>query len=265
MSVCQLTMVLCAYGDNPFLQEAALSLSNQTAEIKVILATSTPSEYIKGIADKYGFDYRINPIKGGGIGADWEFAASCAKTQYVTIAHQDDIYFPDYAKNVIDAFEHYPASLIVFTNSCDKINGTFYSNRSYLKIKRLLLWAYYIKKSYNLKIFKAMTYCLGNAICCPSVTYNVAKTGALKFDKSFSSNLDWQKWIDLAQCSGNFTYVKKIMMAHRIDESTATSALIKNNCRYNEDLRILNSIWGKTIAKMLMLFYKNSYKMSGIK
>ena len=126
MSVCQLTMVLCAYGDNPFLQEAALSLSNQTTEIKVILATSTPSEYIKGIADKYGFDYRINPIKGGGIGADWEFAASCAKTQYVTIAHQDDIYFPDYAKNVIDAFEHYPASLIVFTNSCDKINETFY-------------------------------------------------------------------------------------------------------------------------------------------
>ncbi len=255
-------MVLCAYGDNPFLQEAAQSLAQQSIPVKVIMVTSTPSAYIEGIARKYQFDYFVNPDKGKGIGADWEFAASCAQTQYVTIAHQDDVYFPDYAKNVLDSFARYPDSLIVFTNSCDKINGELKFNRSYLQIKRLLLWAYYIKRSWKLKIFKAMTYAFGNAICCPSATYNVAVGGEIKFDQNYASNLDWQKWIELAQKQGRFTYVKKIMMAHRIDETTATSSLIKDNRRYNEDLRILSSIWGKTIAKFLMIFYSKSYKMA---
>ena len=110
-----------------------------------------------------------------------------------------------------------------------------------------------------------MTYALGNAICCPFATYNVAVVGDIKFDQNYASNLDWKKWIELAKKQGRFTYMKKIMMAHRIDETTATSSLIKDNRRYNEDLRIFTEIWGKSIAKFLMLFYAISYEMAEAK
>ena len=107
-----------------------------------------------------------------------------------------------------------------------------------------------------------MVSCFGNAICCPSVTYNVARIGQLRFDHSFASDLDWKMWIDLAKKRGAFTYVPKRLMAHRIDDTTTTKALIANNRRYDEDLRIFTEIWGKRIARFLMRFYAKSYKMA---
>ena len=258
----RLTMVLCAYGDNPFLEEAARSLVAQTVPVRLVIATSTPSDYIEGVAKKYSAGYRVNPERGGGIGADWEFAASCADTPFVTIAHQDDVYFPEYAEEVLKAYEKAPDSLIVFTDQSDLVNGEFQAGRGYLRIKRLLLWPFFLKRSWRLKCVKRLTVCFGNAICCPSVTYNIKRIGRLSFDRSFASNLDWQKWIDLARTDGAFTYIPKCLMAHRIDAGTTTSELIQSHGRYDEDLRIFTGLWGRTIARILMCFYTRSYKMA---
>ena len=255
-------MAICAYGQSAYLEEAILSLKNQTASVKLLLATSTPSDFIENLARKYDLEYHINPVRGGGIAADWEFAVSCAQTEYVTIAHQDDIYFPEYAEMTHQAFQKNPNSLIVFTDYCDLVKGEYLFNRSYLWIKRLLLWPYSLKSSWKSKLMKRSALSFGNAICCPSVTYNIRKLGVLQFDRSYSVNLDWAKWLELSSLNGNFTYINKRLMAHRIDESTETSAAVQDNRRYNEDLRILSSIWGKTIAKFLMIFYSKSYKMA---
>ena len=82
------------------------------------------------------------------------------------------------------------------------------------------------------------------------------------FDRSFASNLDWRKWIELAGTDGAFTYIPKCLMAHRIDAGTTTSGLIQSHGRYDEDLRIFTGLWGRTIARLLMCFYTRSYKMA---
>lgn len=258
----KLTMALCAYRDNPFLEEAVRSLAAQKVPVRLVIATSTPSEYIEGIAKKYSAGYCVNPERGGGIGADWEFAASCADTPFVTIAHQDDVYFPNYAEEVLKAYEKAPDSLIVFTDQSDLVNAEFQGGRGYLRIKRMLLWPFFLKHSWRLRGVKLLASCFGNAICCPSVTYNLKRIGHLSFDRSFASNLDWQKWIELAGTDGAFTYIPKCLMAHRIDAGTTTSELIHSRCRYDEDLRIFTGLWGRTIAGLLMCFYTRSYKMA---
>ena len=261
----ELTMVLCAYKESPFLEEAILSLKKQRVPVKIILATSTPGDFLKDLTERYGIEYFINPVKGGGIASDWEFAVSCVKTKYATIAHQDDIYFPEYAEKVLKKLKQEPESLIVFTNYCDRVGNENLINRGYLKIKRLLLWAYYFKSSWKLRLFKLLPLCFGNAICCPAVTYNLEKTGPLRFDRSFSVNLDWAEWLAFAGMKGAFSYIKEVCMAHRIDETTETSAAIGDNRRYNEDLRIFTSLWGKIIANLLIKFYSKSYKMATVK
>ena len=55
------------------------------------MATSTPNEWIQGLAEKYEIPLYINTGEGG-IAQDWNFAYRQAKTDYITIAHQDDIY-----------------------------------------------------------------------------------------------------------------------------------------------------------------------------
>ncbi|MBR2874078.1 MAG: glycosyltransferase [Lentisphaeria bacterium] len=260
----ELTLAVCAYGKSAYLEEAVRSACSLTVAVRVLIATSTPSDFIENIARKYAVECFVNPVRGGGIAADWEFAVSCAKTEFVTIAHQDDIYFPEYAASVLESFRKNPDSLIVFTDYCDLIGEKFSGDRGYLWIKRILLWPFYLKSTWRMRSIKKLPLSFGNAVCCPSVSYNLRNLGELRFDRSYSVNLDWAKWVELARRPGSFSYRRKRLMAHRIDETTETSAAIQDNRRYNEDLRIFSGIWGAGIAKVLMKFYSKSYRMAKV-
>ena len=85
------TFVICAYKDSPYLEDCIRSLKAQEIKSELILTTSTPSEYIEKLANKYDIEFIVNK-DGGNIGKDWNFAYKLAKTDLVTIAHQDDIY-----------------------------------------------------------------------------------------------------------------------------------------------------------------------------
>ena len=47
------TFAICAYKESPYLEECILSLKNQTVKSNIIMATSTPNEWIQGLAKKY--------------------------------------------------------------------------------------------------------------------------------------------------------------------------------------------------------------------
>ena len=59
------TFAVCAYKESPYLEECIKSLKNQTIKSNILIATSTPNDYIKGIADKYAIPYYINEGEGG--------------------------------------------------------------------------------------------------------------------------------------------------------------------------------------------------------
>ena len=253
------TFAICAYKDSPYLEEAVLSAKKQSVPVDIFIATSTPSDYIRNIAQKYDIPCYENPKKEG-IAADWSFAASHIKTPYGAIMHQDDVYFPEYAERVVAGMKKSPETLIAFTDYCDLMSdGKFHKHRMYLYIKRMLLWAFYLKKVHRSRFWKRSALILGNAICCPAVSYNMEKLKELTFDTSYSVNLDWAKWLSLADTPGAFVFIPSVLMAHRIADSMETASAIADNRRYNEDKRIFESIWGKRIAGMLMYFYKKSY------
>lgn len=255
----QFTFVVCAYKDSPYLEAAVLSALQQSVPVEVIIATSTPSDYIAGIAAKYNIPCFINTARKG-IAADWNFALKQVRTPYAAILHQDDIYFRNYAEKIIAGFKKNTDALIAFTDYCDLMDdGKFHPYRLYLQIKRLLLWAFYLKNSHRSFLFKSSAVSLGNAICCPAVSYNMGMINETAFDTSFSVNLDWAKWIELTKRKGAFVFIPKILMAHRIADSMETASAIADNRRYEEDFRIFSSIWGEKIATFLMKFYKKAY------
>lgn len=59
------TFAVCAYQESPYLEECIKSLKKQTIKSNILIATSTPNDYIKGIADKYTIPYYINKGEGG--------------------------------------------------------------------------------------------------------------------------------------------------------------------------------------------------------
>lgn len=257
--------VVLAYKESQYLEKCIESVLNQTYKSHVIIATSTPNEFILAIAKKYELEIFIH-YEQKGIGADFDFARTCTDTTLVTIAHQDDVYEKGYAEEIVQKYMNYPTALILFSDYYEIKNNKRVDVNTNLKIKRLLLSLLKIKGLSHYRFVKRSALCFGNAICCPAVTYvnqNINLTNI--FDSSMKSNIDWYAWEKLSRQHGSFVYVPKQLMGHRVHDESTTSEIIKENQRSKEDYTMFCLFWPKFIAGMLTKFYAYSEKSNNTK
>lgn len=251
------TFVICAYKESPYLEECIKSVLNQNIKSNVIMSTSTPNDYIKNLADKYGIELFVNNGEKG-IGQDWNFGISNINTDYVTIAHQDDIYCANYLEEIVKYLKSGKDFVIAFTDYREIKNGKIIPLTKNLKIKKILLFPIRIFK--NSRHVKRKIISFGASICCPSVTINTKITGKKPYKTDLKCDLDWDTWYEMTKYGESFLYIPKELMQHRIHEDSETSNLIENNTRLEEDLLMLEKFWPKPIAKFLMHFYKDAVK-----
>ena len=249
------TFVVCAYKESEFLEECVKSLLNQTVKSNILIATSTPNEHIKNIAEKYNIDLYIN-TESKGIGPDWNYAVTQAKTDFVTVAHQDDIYDELYTEKMQNNVKKYDDIVMVFTNHKEIRNGKVVKKNINLKIKALMMLP--LKISNKSKVTKKMTLYFGNPICCPSVMLNTKILTKRPYREDMLSNIDWGTWLDFLKYKGRFVYEKTLLTYHRVHPNSETSRLINNKKRIQEDYEMFCRIWPKPIAKFIMFFYKYS-------
>ena len=256
------SFAILAYKKSKYLEVCIQSLLEQTSRDFVYISTSTPSAFISDIAEKYNITVHVNP-EGGSIANDWSFALQKAKTKYVTLAHQDDVYFNEYSEKMLANAERANDAVIIF---CDYVENIDKKNRTHtllLLVKRILLLPFYMNAGTIRSTFiKRLALAFGSPICCPSVTYNINLIGNFSFDNNFKINLDWDAWVRLSKLKGSFVFVPERLMAHRIHLDAATTTGIKNNQRQKEDLILFQRLWGKSIAKILSIFYSLSYKLN---
>ena len=251
------TFALCAYKESEYLEECILSLLSQTVKTNIIISTSTPNEHIRSLGEKYNIPVFVNEGKSG-IGPDWNYAVSNVKTPLVTIAHQDDLYFPDYTKMMLENLNKAKNPIIFFSHYAEIRNGEVVRDNKILKIKKLLLSPISPKIFWTSKLLRRRVLSLGNAICCPAVTYITDIIKNTPFTENYKSNIDWEMWEMLSKKSGSFVYSPLGLMGHRVHEQSTTSELIENNTRTEEDFDMLCKFWPKWIAKIVMSKYKKS-------
>lgn len=249
------TFAICAYKESPFLEECVKSVMEQNKKTNVLIATSTPNEYISSIAKKYDVPLHINTGEKG-ITQDWNFAYKMAETDLVTIAHQDDVYLPCYTEEIYKMLEGSDKPLIAFTDYGELRNGEAVLENSLLKIKRILLFPMRFFK--NSKFIRRRCLSLGNCICCPAVTFVKANLPEVVFKHHFRSNEDWEAWEMISRMKGSFLYSKEVGMYHRIHEGSETSAIIGDNARTIEDYEMFKKFWPKPIAKVISNVYAKS-------
>lgn len=256
------TFAILAYKESPHLQECIDSLKNQKTSSEIIICTSTPSTFLEKIAIKNNLKLHINPEKKG-IASDWNFALSKAKNKYVTLAHQDDIYFPEYTKEVLESAKSKKDTLIIFSDYDEIIekNGQSFVRKDSLNffVKKTML-RFFFKNKKHLTKNKNRLLAFGNPIGCPTVTFQKNNIGNFEFDKNFSINMDWKAWADLAEKKGSFAWIKKTLVSHRIYAESTTSQGIAENKRQREDLKMFQKFLPSTIAFLMSKFYSLSYK-----
>lgn len=260
------TFVVLAYKESEYLETCIKSVINQKYKSRVVIATSTPNNYIKKLANKYKLEIMIN-TGGKGIGADFDFALSCAKTELVTIAHQDDYYDNNYSDEMVKAYKKNVnrKPLIIFPDYYEIRNGQKVSRNLNLIIKRILLFPIRYQKFGKYKFFKRIVLRFGNSISCPSVCFVTKEIKFPVFSSKYKCNVDWNAWEKISKYDGSFIFVNKKLMGHRVHEASTTTEIINDNNRSSEDLKIYSRFWPEFIAKIFTKIYKNSEKSNKVK
>jgi len=255
----QHTFAICAYKESPYLEDCVKSLLNQTMNSKVIVVTSTPNEFINRICEKYGLSLYVNEGEGG-IVQDWNFAYHTSDTKYVTIAHQDDVYLPEYGMRVFKGIQKMKKPLIAFTDYGELRDGRVVLENKILRIKRLMLSPLKIDLFQKSKFVRRRILSFGCPICCPSVTFVKENLPETVFQKGYRSDEDWQAWELISRYKGDFIYINEVLMYHRIHEESETSIIIGDNARSQEDYEMFCKFWPKPIARFLTKLYSTSEK-----
>lgn len=250
------TFAICAYKESRYLEECITSLKKQSMKSKIILITSTPNRLIDEVAKKYQLHVYVN--QNGGIVQDWNYAYEMADTDYVTITHQDDVYYSKYTEQVITHMEKSSRPIICFTDYFEIRRGKTITRNKLLKIKRIMLKPLTVKWMQNKKIVRRRILAFGCPICCPSVTIAKKNVKKAPFSVGFRSDEDWEAWEKISKLKGEFLYDAGILMAHRIHEESETSVILGENARYTEDYEMFCKFWPKWIAKTMVKFYSMS-------
>ena len=239
------TFAICAYKESRYLEECITSLKKQSMKSKIILITSTPNRLIDEVAKKYQLHVYVN--QNGGIVQDWNYAYEMADTDYVTITHQDDVYYSKYSRPII-----------CFTDYFEIRRGKTITRNKLLKIKRIMLKPLTVKWMQNKKIVRRRILAFGCPICCPSVTIAKKNVKKAPFSVGFRSDEDWEAWEKLSKLKGEFIYIPIPLIGHRIHQESETTAILKDNARAQEDLAMFKKFWPEFIAKWLIKLYSAS-------
>lgn len=252
------TFAICAYGDSPFLGPCIRSLKAQSEPSPIIVCTSTPSPYITALANAYQIPVYVREGESD-IQADWNFAYRMADADYVTIAHQDDLYQKDYSKLLLAARKKYP-DMTVFTGGYLVVkNGRLARFEKVEFIKRFLRLPLRLKPLCHLKAVKMSALRFGNAICCPACAYHKTVLGEELFHSPFRFALDWDTLWELAKRKGRFICVERPILYYRVHEGAATKASIQDESRAREETLMFNRLWPEPVARILMRFYCKAY------
>ncbi len=248
------------YGQPPHLTECVESILNQSRRSsRIVISTSTPSAFVEEIAQTYRIPLLVNPVRAD-IATDWNFALATAEADMVTIAHQDDVYDRRYVDTMFDAIARHPGVLMAFSDYCEHTTQGPRSINMNLRIKRLLCSrAFGARETLDSYKAKRRLLTLGNPICCPSVVINRGKIPDFRFSAAMKTDLDWEAWARMAKLSGEFLYVRNILVSKRVHAESETSVTIANRVRETEDRLMFEQFWPKPVASAILAFYKLGY------
>ena len=183
-----------------------------------------------------------------------------ADTELVTIAHQDDVYLPEYSDEIVKMISKSKKPLIAFTDYGElRENRPVLKNRL-LQVKRILLFPLRYSLLQKSIFVRRRVLSLGCPICCPAVTFVKRNLPEQVFQSGYRSAEDWEAWEKLSRMKGSFLYTKTIGMYHRIHEESETSIILGDHARNEEDFQMFCKFWPTSVAKVLAKLYSSSEK-----
>jgi hypothetical protein len=225
-----------------------------------MVSTSTPTPELFASAERYGHKVCVG-TNDFGIAGDWNNAYELGETDFVTLAHQDDVYEPTFAEETIKSVAAAGNPILTYTDYFELRESGITTENKLLRIKRKMNS---VIGAHEYSIFaRNRVFSMGSPICCPSVTYNKKRFPDFRFVTNMRNSMDWEAFSRLARETGDFCYISKPLLGHRIHTESETSENIASGARYAEDFEMFSRYWPKPVARLLMSRYKRSMDSNG--
>ena len=245
------TFVILAYQESDDLEDCIKSIINQSVKSNVVIATSTPSEFITDLASEYALGIMVNKDKSN-KGADYNFALSTFNTELLTIAHQDDLYDRNYAREVIKCYEKNKDASIIFSDYYEIHKDVKVKHSRRLLLKKMMILPLKYRLFQDKKRYKLRSLKYGQCFCTSSVTFVKKNVKKNFFPKNLKYYTDWQAFINLAlDDKKRMVYLPKRLVGYRMDEKEFDI----NKEREKE--KILKSFWPEKIIDYFFKKYHN--------
>ena len=232
------TFVILAYQESDNLEDCIKSILKQSVKSNVLIATSTPNDFIFEMASKYSLGVTINEQESN-KGSDYNFALDRVDSELVTIAHQDDLYDRNYTKEIIKKYEQNLDATIIFTDNYEINNDKKIKKNKRLRKQRHFLWPLKFKIFENKKHFKLRALRKNKFICTSSITFVKKNIKEAVFPTNLIYDNDWQGLINLAKDKTKFVYLDKKLVGYRRDN------ILFDPEKIEEDKDILKSMYPK--------------------
>lgn len=231
------------HNGRPFLERTIQSLLSQTVRPDEIVciddaSTDDSASVVARIGDP-SLELLRNPTRVG-LSANWNRALQLAANfDYVTIAHQDDIYEPDYLRDVTAALESHPSSFIAHTKASvidetdQKLDlaATRYKDKFWPKND-------FVERTVEDELALLIR---GDYIFCPSVTFRVSTLPAIGlFDEQYEFVPDWDFWLRGLMAGHTIVGVNRHLIRYRSHSRSATALAEKTLRRYLEEIAIVD-------------------------
>jgi glycosyltransferase involved in cell wall biosynthesis len=252
--------VVLAYGQSPYLEECLASLGAQTVPSPIIVSTSTPFDGLRELCERHGATLRVHGPNRG-IGADWNAGLQAASgARLVTLAHQDDLYRPDFTRRVLEAHDASPAAAFSFCDT-DEVwpDGRTRAGRNH-RIKEFLVnVATAFTSRVEGRMRRQVLLGFGNPLICATVTFNRATVPGFAFREDLRTNMDWLAWIDLSRRSA-IVRIRRPLLMRRVHEASETAQCLRDGTREAEDRMVFSTLWPRPVANVIASVYRHSYQ-----
>jgi glycosyltransferase involved in cell wall biosynthesis len=244
----RVTVAIPAYNGARFLPETLQSLRAQSLpEFKLVVLDDASTDGSAALAESLGVHVERNAQRLG-LAANWNHALALCTTEYLVIAHQDDLYEPAFLATMLETIEAHPRAIAAHckASTIDEHGhvtahpASVYKDRFWPRDTRVIER----EPAEELRILRQ-----GNYVIAPSAMLRmelVRHRGP--FDARFAFVTDWEYWLRAVAAGHTLVGISERLVRFRRHEDTATRASERSLQRYEEELELLSELHARVPA-----------------
>lgn len=228
-------MAFPTYNGARFLREALTSILGQThRDVTLLCLDDASSDDSAAIAASLGVRVLRNEQRLG-LAANWNRALDLCESEFLVIAHQDDVYAPQFLERMIGVLDRHPNA---FAAHCKSLAIDEHGHEIADPAARFKE-SFWPRGEHECETQLAALR-RGNFVIAPSVMLRMP--ARLRFDERYQFVTDWDYWLRGLLAGAPLIGLNERLVSFRRHPETATLASERTMRRYEEELELLRQL-----------------------